>query len=173
METKSQKLVLVILKKAWTSNLRAIFSPMEIPQQIFHHQYLRRPHPLKHVPVMVKGRGSNRKHYSSFSGYGQGKGCPFQNHKEGSIYVSKDRTSWTVTSASHTRVGKYGAQIVLKEIPGPTSYTKRNAGENVSSAWRLFMDESMLRHIKKCTGAEAVLNNEENWAVSLEELMLL
>ncbi|XP_035226305.1 piggyBac transposable element-derived protein 4-like [Stegodyphus dumicola] len=35
---------------------------------------------------------------------------------------------------------------------------------------RLFGDESMLRHIKKCKEAEGILNNEENWAISLEEL---
>jgi hypothetical protein len=75
-----------------------------------------------------------------------------------------------VISASHTTVGKFGAQNVLKETPGPTPYAKRNVGNNVSSAWRLFIDESMLRHIKKCTEAEAVLNNEENWKISLEEL---
>ncbi|GBN43989.1 hypothetical protein AVEN_174309-1 [Araneus ventricosus] len=95
-----------------------------------------------------KGRGSKRKNYSSHSEYRRGRGCHFQNHKEGSIYISKDRTSWTVTSASHTTVGKYGAQNVLKEIPGSKSYAKRNVGENVSSVWRLFMDESILRHIK-------------------------
>ncbi|XP_035227783.1 uncharacterized protein LOC118199990 [Stegodyphus dumicola] len=118
----------------------------------------------------AQGIGSKRKHDLPNSGYARGRGCLFQNHEEGSIYVSKDGTSWTVTSTSQTTAGKYGAQNMLKEMPGPTSYAKRNVGDNVLSAWRLFVDESMLRHIKKCTEAEAVLNNEENWAISLEEL---
>ncbi|GBM91588.1 hypothetical protein AVEN_164195-1 [Araneus ventricosus] len=180
-KTQSQKLVLVILKKAWTSNLRAkIFSPLEFPQQIFRHQYLRRPHPLKQkrniyvsallflvtisgvLPffgnIMTNLLSKTSIDYFLFR---------FQYWK---WYVSKDLTSWTVTSASHTTGGKYGAQNIPKEISGPTSYAKRNVRGNVSSSWRLFMDKSMLSHIKKCTEAEAVLNNEENWTVSLEEI---
>lgn len=86
------------------------------------------------------------------------------------MYVSKDGTSWTVTSASRTTAGKYGAQNILKEVPGTTPYAKRNVSDNVTSAWRLFIDESMLHHIKKCTEAEAALKKEENWTISLEEI---
>ena len=59
---------------------------------------------------------------------------------------------------------------MLKEAPGPTFYAQRKVGKNVASAWRLFLDESMLSHIKRCTEANAVSHNEENWSVSLEEL---
>ncbi len=85
-------------------------------------------------PSNGQARGSKRKH-SSNAGYKRSSGCYFQTHEEGSIYVSKDKTSWTVISASHTTVGKFGAQNVLKETPGPTPYVKRNVGNNVSSAY--------------------------------------
>lgn len=65
-----------------------------------------------------------------------------------------------MTSTSHTAAGKYGMLWnVLKEIPRPTPFSKRNVGENVSSAWRLFIDEYMLGNIIKCTEAKALLNN--------------
>ncbi|XP_035227078.1 uncharacterized protein LOC118199353 [Stegodyphus dumicola] len=94
----------------------------------------------------------------------------FQNHEEGSIYVPKDGTSWTVTSTSYSTAGKYVAQNVQKEMSDPTFYVKRCVRGNVSSVWRLFVDELMLCPFQKCMEAQAILNNEENWTSFLEEL---
>jgi hypothetical protein len=45
---------------------------------------------------------------------------------------------------------------ITRETPGPTSYAKRDIIEGkVTSAFSLMIDESMIRHIQKCTEAEA------------------
>lgn len=77
------------------------------------------------------------------------------------IHVSKYGTSWALASTLHTTTGQSRAQTVLKEIKGLMPYAKRNVGDNLSRAWRSFMDETILRH-KKCTEAEGILRNEEN-----------
>ena len=59
---------------------------------------------------------------------------------------------------------------MLREQPGPTSHATRSVSEDkVSSAWRLFIDDSILRHIKRCTGDEAVRAGKQNWSLAIEE----
>lgn len=64
-------------------------------------------------------------------------------------------------SVSCTTVKKNEVQNMLREILALTQYAKRNVEDSMSNAWRLFTDKSMLHHIKKCTEAEVILNNEE------------
>ena len=60
---------------------------------------------------------------------------------------------------------------VLREQPGPTPHATQSVSEDkVSSAWRLFSDDSILRHIKRRTEAEAVRAGEQNWSLAIEEL---
>jgi len=61
---------------------------------------------------------------------------------------------------------------VLRDKPGPTAHAKRRIVTGVmSTAWRLIIDDSMLKHIQKCTVTEAhrALGNDE-WKLSLEDL---
>ena len=71
---------------------------------------------------------------------------------------------------------KYGwnqaLDIVLRDLPGPTPHTYRNTPEEISvSAWKLLIDDPMLRLIQKFTEAEArwVLA-DEIWYLLIEEL---
>ena len=57
---------------------------------------------------------------------------------------------------------------IFREAPGPSTQAKRSIfNESVRRAWDLFIDESMLRHIQRCTEEEArrVLQKDD-WCVS-------
>ncbi|XP_035219592.1 myosin-11-like, partial [Stegodyphus dumicola] len=61
---------------------------------------------------------------------------------------------------------------VLKETAGPTTFAKSRASEDeVSSAFKLFIDDDILLHIKKCTESEAhrQLGNKD-WKLSLVDV---
>ena len=66
-------------------------------------------------------------------------------------------------------------QNVLKEIPGPTSYAKRNVSEcNVFTSFSLFIDRYIVEHIVKCTENEAQSKlQDESWKTSKEEIYKL
>lgn len=83
------------------------------------------------------------------------------------IYIAKDRTSWKVKCTSNTTAGKYGTQNVLKEKNWVQRQRGKNVGDNVSSAMRLFMDGSILRHIINVWKKRQVLNNQENCKIPL------
>ncbi|KAF2885593.1 hypothetical protein ILUMI_20577 [Ignelater luminosus] len=88
--------------------------------------------------------------------------------------VSQDNQPVTVTVHDISTHSRLSAQNVLKEATGPTAYTRRKVTEgSVSSSWRMFIVESMLRHIKKCTETEARRHGAENWSLALEELNAL
>jgi hypothetical protein len=60
---------------------------------------------------------------------------------------------------------------VLREQPGPTPHATRSVSEDkVFSAWRLFVDDSILRHTKRYTEAEAARAGKQNWSLAIEEL---
>ncbi|XP_049772009.1 uncharacterized protein LOC126153182 [Schistocerca cancellata] len=87
--------------------------------------------------------------------------------------LGKDRiTEWTVAYFSVTTPGRIGQQNILKETWGPTPHTKWHVSDdNDSSAWRLLVDQSMLKRIKKCTEAEAQqLLGNDSCSLHLEEL---
>lgn len=74
------------------------------------------------------------------------------------ILVANNGTEWRCTAHTQTsnQVGRRSQQNVLREASGPTAYSKRFVEDNkVLTAWRLFIDEPMLRHIKLCTETEA------------------
>ena len=55
-------------------------------------------------------------------------------------------------------VGRISQHNILKDIPGPTSFSKRNitVSDNIS-ALNLFIDSYVIDHIIKCTEIEARL----------------
>ena len=87
-------------------------------------------------------------------------------------YIGKDsETKWTVIESGRGASGRFGSHNVLREQPGPTPHGTRSVSEEkVSSAWRLFIDDSILRLIKRCTEAEAARAGEQNWSIAIEEL---
>jgi cytosine/adenosine deaminase-related metal-dependent hydrolase len=86
-------------------------------------------------------------------------------------YIGKDsETKWTVIESGRGASGRFGSHNVLREQPGPTPHGTRSVSEEkVSSAWRLFVDDSILRHIKHCTEAEAARAGEQNWSYTASE----
>ena len=87
-------------------------------------------------------------------------------------YVGKDNeTKWTVIESGRGASGRFGSHNVFREQPGPTPYATRSVSEDkVSLAWQLFIDDSILRHIKRCTEAEAARTGKQNWSLAIEEL---
>lgn len=91
--------------------------------------------------------------------------------KLGEEEVSVDGTKWIRIPAGNLP-GRRNVQNVLREGSGPTGRAKREIvkGELVT-AWRLFVNEPMLRLIKRCTETEAHRVLGQNiFTVSLEEL---
>jgi hypothetical protein len=93
-------------------------------------------------------------------------------HPVDTEYVGKDNeTKWTIIESGRGASGRFGSHNLLREQPGPTPHTTRNVSEDkVSPAWRLFNDDSILPHIKRCTEAEAARASEQNWSLVIEEL---
>ena len=63
-------------------------------------------------------------------------------------------------------------QNILRETSGPTPYTKRNVvAGSPASAWRLLIDDFILKHIAKCTITEAHRQlQDEKFALTIEEI---
>lgn len=83
-----------------------------------------------------------------------------------------DGTKWEVIPTNIGTLGRRGQQNILRENSGPSPYAKRCViSESPLSARRWFIDGPILKHIQKCTEAEAhrVLGAEE-WSLPLEEL---
>jgi len=96
----------------------------------------------------------------------------FMGHPVDTEYVGKaNETKWAVIESRRGASGRFGSHKVLREQPGPTPHATRSVSEDkVSSAWRLFIGDSILRHIKRCTEAEAASAGEQNWSLAIEEL---
>jgi hypothetical protein len=79
-------------------------------------------------------------------------------------YVGKENeTKWTFIESGRGASGRFGSHNVFREQPGPKLHATQSASEDkVSSAWRLFIDYSILRHIKHCKEAEAARAGEQN-----------
>jgi hypothetical protein len=87
-------------------------------------------------------------------------------------YVGKDNeTKWTVIESGRAASGRFGSNNVLREQPGPKPHAAQSVSEDkVSSAWRIFIDNSILFHNKRCTEAEAARASEQNSSLVIEEL---
>jgi hypothetical protein len=93
-------------------------------------------------------------------------------HPVDTEYDGKDNArKWTVIESGRGASGRFGSHNVLRKQPGPTPHATRNVSEDkVSSAWQLFIDDSILRHIRRCTEAEAARAGEQNWSLAIEKL---
>jgi len=83
-------------------------------------------------------------------------------HPVDTAYVAtNNETKWTVIESGRGASGRFGSHNVLREQPGPTPHATQSVSEDkVSSVWRLFIDVSILRHIKRCTEAEGARAGE-------------
>ena len=66
--------------------------------------------------------------------------------------------------------GRLSSQNVLREVSGPTLLaTQQIRKDSILSAFRLLVDEGMMRHIQRCTEREARGRlGDDSWSVSLE-----
>jgi hypothetical protein len=88
------------------------------------------------------------------------------------VFTAPDNTIWNEINSKNSACGRVPAYNVLKETSGPTSFAKTRVSEHkVSSSFKLFIDDAILLHIKKCTESEAhrQLGNKD-WRLSLAEL---
>jgi len=119
----------------------------------------------------TRHRGTARGNRGRERGRGTGR-VEFMGHFVDMEYVGKDNeTKWNVIESGRSASGRFGSHNVLREQPGLTPHATRSVSEDkVSSAWRLFIDDSILRHIKHCTEAEAARAGEQSWPLGIEEL---
>jgi len=87
-------------------------------------------------------------------------------------FVARDGTVWLQAEAGVESAGRRAQHNLLRDKAGPTAYASRIVKEaSVMSAFKLLIDEPMLRHVKKCTETEArQKRSDESWTVTLEEL---
>ena len=74
----------------------------------------------------------------------------------GEDIVSRDGSRWQILHPSQRYQGCMQKQNVVKIRPGPTTYSASRVNLNHPlSSLRIFINEPMLRNIRKCTEAEA------------------
>lgn len=89
-------------------------------------------------------------------------------------YSSSSGIIWTPMNRNcpTSTAGRTPARNIVSIPSGPTPFARRNIGTNPASAWRLMVNEAMVKHIQTCTVAEArrQLGDDSNWYVTLVEL---
>ena len=89
-----------------------------------------------------------------------------------SVLITPNGTEWLQITSGDIAVGRCSQQNILRETSVLTPYSKRNVfPRSPASAWRLLIDDFILKHIAKCTITEAhrQLQNE-TFALTIEEL---
>ena len=87
-------------------------------------------------------------------------------------FATSDGITWDLLNPNQKNSGRRSCYNVITKAFGPPAQAHRSIiKELVRSAWDLFIDESMLRPIQRCTEEEAqrVLQIDD-WCVSLHEL---
>lgn len=97
-------------------------------------------------------------------------------HEEPEVEVGllygKDGTRWEKIDINNRNRGRVQQQNVWKARPGPTSYsTSKVLNGSPLSAFSIFVDEKMLRHVQRCTNEEGKrVTGDQAWHVTLEEM---
>ena len=89
-----------------------------------------------------------------------------------SVLIASDGTEWLQITSGDSSVERCSKQNILRKTSGPTPYTKRNVfAGSPASAWRLLIDDFILKHIAKCTITEAQRQlQDETFTLIIEEL---
>ena len=87
--------------------------------------------------------------------------------------IAKDGSVWKLLANGHVRNGRKRSHNVFTARCGPTYYAKRHIIEGSPiSAFRLFVNESVLKIIKNSTETEANrILNSDNFQLPIEELV--
>lgn len=86
---------------------------------------------------------------------------------EAAVEKGKDGMVWTVIQPTE-HLGRRQSHNILTEAGGPTAHAKRNI-EDALTAFLCLFDDSMLKHIRNCTVAEAHLHHN-SWDLTVAEL---
>lgn len=122
---------------------------------------------LRNVDLRSSSRSRGR---SRARGRGRGRTHSSEDSEFQDLITSIDGTSWT-PQMGYTQSGRRARHNIITEQAGPTSYARRNFTGHLSDSWRLLIDESILRHIQKCTLEEANRQlGHNNWILTLEQL---
>ena len=79
------------------------------------------------------------------------------NHQNNTTsFATSVRVTWDLLDTNQNNFGRRSCHNVIREAPGPPTQAHRGIiNQSFRSAWDLFIDESMLRHIQRCTEEEA------------------
>ena len=112
------------------------------------------------MPAMNVGQAgcSTRRRGTSRGNRGRGTGrVEFMGNPVDTEYLGKDNErKWTDVESGRGACGRFGSHNVLREQPDPSPYATRGVSEDkISSTWRLFIDDSILRFRKRSKEAYA------------------
>lgn len=94
--------------------------------------------------------------------------APETDSESDSTFRGKDGTIWT---SYYEHFGRLPQHHIRRKESGLTSYAQRQLDDQPYSAFKLFFNESMLKHVRKCTEIEARRQTESSdWSISLDEL---
>ena len=72
--------------------------------------------------------------------------------EDGAVLTAKNGTKWKKVQVGEQSTGRLASHNILKKCPGDSSYARRNIqAASPASAWRLFIDKFILKHIRKST----------------------
>ena len=88
-----------------------------------------------------------------------------------SLTIAPDGTEWLQLTSGDSSLRRCSEQNILRETSGPTLYTKRNVfAGSPASAWRLLVDDFILKHIAKCAITEGHRQaQDEKFAPTIKE----
>ena len=101
-----------------------------------------------------------------------GSGDVAQNDDTVGHLIAPDGTKWHQLNPGEHSFGRFSKQNVLLVSSGPSPYAKRSVcAGSPASAWRLLIDNYIVRHITKCTVTEAHRQMQnQTFALTIEEL---
>jgi hypothetical protein len=120
----------------------------------------------------AKTRGRGRGRGRGGRGRGIGLSTSLVSQSASKSEYGRDGTVWDEIPIGVENVGRRQQHNVVKEKAGLTSYASHRIKEGSAlSAFRLIIDEPMIRHIRTCTEAEARRQlNDDAWSVTADEL---
>ena len=99
-----------------------------------------------------------------------GNGGP--DNDSGVIFTASDRTEWLQITRGENSAERRSQQNILRDVFGHIPYVKRNVfSGSPASAWRLLIDNFILKHITKCTitKARCIVQNQ-NFELTIKKL---
>ena len=78
--------------------------------------------------------------------------------------------NWLSHMETNSSAGRFSCQNILHYTSGPAAFAATRVHKNEATASRLFSDESMVRHVCKCTTKEGRRMKGKDWNVKPAEM---